>query len=246
MKILNIENNRTILYVQIKDLIVLNQTNEIVPSSIYGKIIGKNRNDFIKLDTQREIDFIEKMPWILNYRYFVNANYKDLINIESDMLKERQIIIDRLNRSNSQNNMLTLQQRILKHKIETINDIIKYKNGSLSIPFPMIPDNTKNNFIVTKSKYELQSSINPLSIIISTKDNSRIKYMPKNILNLYIEMALLLKNTNNEFFIPLTASKKYVTKNRKHLIIELKPDIKESTIDIEKQFYIKKNKATSK
>ena len=83
MKIFHKENNRDVVYVQMQDIMFIeNELDDIaIPASIHIKICPKgvtmvddsNRFDFVKFDKEPEVDFFKTLNFIIDYN-----DYKDL------------------------------------------------------------------------------------------------------------------------------------------------------------------------
>ena len=83
MKIFHKENNRTVVYVQMQDLMfIVHDLDDIaIPASIMNYFFSKsfvivndsNRFDFVKFDKEPEVAFFKTLNFIIDYN-----DYKDL------------------------------------------------------------------------------------------------------------------------------------------------------------------------
>ena len=80
MKIFHTENGKEVVYVQIQDIVELNQSDMPIPASIYLNAFNgivfvddSNRFNFVRLDEEHEVKFFKKLEFIIDY-----DEYKDL------------------------------------------------------------------------------------------------------------------------------------------------------------------------
>jgi hypothetical protein len=85
MKIFNNENGLRKVYVQMNDIMRLNQTDETIPTSIYEKFFTgifivdeSNRMDFVEFSQPEEIEFFESMDWIVDYKQIRDLSKKGI------------------------------------------------------------------------------------------------------------------------------------------------------------------------
>ena len=117
MKIFRKENNRDVVYVQMQDIMFIeNELDDIaIPASIHIKICPKgvtmvddsNRFDFVKFDKEPEVDFFKTLNFIIDYN-----DYKDLTD---EQFQERlKNVVDEYN------NLVTMDGSISAHYENTI------------------------------------------------------------------------------------------------------------------------------
>ena len=82
MKIFNIENGIEKLYIQQEDLMNLCDTTRI-PQSIYdiykfSLIYCKSNKDFIEYTNPKDIEYLNSIDWILDYREYIFKEVEEL------------------------------------------------------------------------------------------------------------------------------------------------------------------------
>ena len=98
MKLFHTENGKESVYVQMQDIMHLNNTGMPIPASIYTKVFtgivivdDSNRFDFVRFDEEHEVKFFKELEFVINY-----DQYKDL---NDEQLKEEfQKLITRANK----------------------------------------------------------------------------------------------------------------------------------------------------
>lgn len=87
MKLFHTENGKETVYVQMEDMMRLNQSSIPIPVSIFEKVFtpgiiyvnSSNRFNFVKFDEEHEVDFFREIEFILDY-----DQYKDLTDEQLD------------------------------------------------------------------------------------------------------------------------------------------------------------------
>ena len=80
MKLFHTENGKEVVYVQMQDIMHLNQSDLPIPASIYTKVFtgvtivnDSNRFDFVRFDEEHEVEFFRDLEFVIDY-----DKYKDL------------------------------------------------------------------------------------------------------------------------------------------------------------------------
>lgn len=148
------------VYVQMKDLAFLHNTDEDIPATIYEKafmqnqvtvINSSNKEQFLKFEKPHEIKFFKRMDWILDYDEVKALTETELIILCQNICNEMHFTAGSCTRM-SQTNQTSypdLENRcvLLEYKLSCVSEFINYKQGELSIPFPKgIKQHKENGF----------------------------------------------------------------------------------------------------
>ena len=86
MKLFHTENGKELVYVQMQDIMHLNNTDMPIPASIYTKVFtgivivnDSNRFDFVRFDEEHEVKFFRELDFVIDY-----DQYKDLTDEQLD------------------------------------------------------------------------------------------------------------------------------------------------------------------
>ena len=89
MKLFHTENGKEVVYVQMQDIIYLNQRDLPIPVSIYLKVFkgvtivnDSNRFDFVRFDEENEVSFFRSLEFVIDY-----DKYKDLTDEQKKKTK---------------------------------------------------------------------------------------------------------------------------------------------------------------
>ena len=146
MKLFHTENGKEAVYVQMQDIMHLNQTDLPVPASIYTKVItgivivnDSNRFDFVKFDEEHEVKFFKELDFIIDY-----DQYKDLT--DEQLEEEGQKIATRANEIAERWNSMPPEERQLhnllqehenlRYMLNSLSEGYAVKHGKRSMPFP--------------------------------------------------------------------------------------------------------------
>ena len=150
MKIFHKENNRTVVYVQMQDLMfIVHDLDDIaIPASIHIKICPKgvtmvddsNRFDFVKFDKEPEVAFFKTLNFIIDYN-----DYKDLTDEqfqerfksvvgEYNSLAKKWNKMPETEREKNINLLVSIQK--LEHTIKFIHELYDLKHGNSSMTLP--------------------------------------------------------------------------------------------------------------
>ena len=231
MKIFNIENGIKKVYVQNNDLIMLNESNISIPCSIY-KIINDirilddiNRFDFIEFSNLNEIEFFEKLDWILDYKKFRNLKEEEILAIG------RKIQTNMNNMASNFNNMSIEEKRnnyylikrieLLDYKLKSLVDVLLMIQGKKIINFPLVHD--YDNFIFTNDKYKITSSLDPNKLLLFKINGEKILNYDE-IPNSFIQSAIstILINNKKDTILGDYLINRSISEDNKYLIIEFK------------------------
>jgi len=136
------------VYVQKNDIVYLNTYDLPIPASIFTKVFGKNitiindsnRYEFVRFDNQTEIDFFQKMDWIIDYNELKDLNEKDIVDITQNIITKINNMITEFNsmqKKDKINNMnMLIQCELLKYKVNSLSDFILFKQGKINMKLP--------------------------------------------------------------------------------------------------------------
>jgi len=148
MKILNVEDDEEILYVQNKDLALLERVAECVPPSIQSRISSGswmlqlyNPDEFFDFDDPEEIAFFEQLDWILDYRKVSSLSEQDIMAMQQQCLEKVNFIKQQakpLRLSNrKESHDLWKKIDLEEHKIACLDEILTIRHGLLPEPAPI-------------------------------------------------------------------------------------------------------------
>lgn len=143
MKLFHTENGREVVYVQMQDIMQLNQSDMFIPASIYSKGItivdDSNRFKFVRFDNEQEVDFFKKIDFILDYDYYKNFTDRQLDKEWKKYAIQANEIAKRWNsispNERNQNKNLLQEHENLEYMLSFLSEIYAIKHGKMSMPF---------------------------------------------------------------------------------------------------------------
>jgi len=102
-------------------------------------IDDSNRYEFAKFSDSEDIEYFERIDWILDYKDVKSLNEKELIELGcrfSDELNELARIINNSSKSPEAAKRLYDQYQRLQYKMYSLRDYIWFKKGMLDMTFP--------------------------------------------------------------------------------------------------------------
>ena len=223
MKIVNIEDGKKKVYVQLNDIMMMMQFGSTIPSEVMEKhfmnmfiVTDENRFEFSEFTDPHTVEFFEQCEWIPDFREF-----KDLT--EEEIIANGQKIGQLMNEVAMQWNGMTPEEReenedvynrheSLEFKMHSTSEILWTKQGHRVMPFPTVPDYEGFKVDNGDSPYMAQQGINPLQVLIFRKDGKVLDEKKEVIPQGLVEAAeMILVNSNldhNEFFGDFERSRK--------------------------------------
>ena len=223
MKIVNIEDGKKKVYVQLNDIMMMMQFGSPIPSEVMEKhfmnmfiVTDENRFEFSEFTDPHTVEFFEQCEWIPDFREF-----KDLT--EEEIIANGQKIGQLMNEVAMQWNGMTPEEReenedvynrheSLEFKMHSTAEILWTKQGHRVMPFPTVPDYEGFKVDNGDSPYMAQQGINPLQVLIFRKDGKVLDEKKEVIPQGLVEAAeMILVNSNldhNEFFGDFERSRK--------------------------------------
>ena len=141
MKIINEDS----VLVQKRDLAQLTDYDGSIPMSIYMKLCGNgigiidasNVNDFMRFDTENEIEFFKSASWILDYNEYNSKSLSDLYaSAEGLIAKINELTIEYNKLSGEEqhkNSAMIDQMNLLIYEVQSIAALIRVKQGNNNV-----------------------------------------------------------------------------------------------------------------
>lgn len=147
MKIFHTENEKNKVYVQMNDLIYLNETDIPIPASIFIKVFSgitivtdENRFDFVEFEKQEEIEFFRGLDWIIDYDEYITLSDDELEARAQQICSQMGKIATQFNGMSEEarrNNIHLKQDYELKeYMLLYCSEIYALRNGKVSMPLP--------------------------------------------------------------------------------------------------------------
>ncbi len=217
MKIFNEENGVKKIYVQLNDIARLIHSVGLIPASIMQRffcdifiVTDENRWEFEEFTDSRELEFFQNLDWIIDYRFYKNMTEKELIDHGTMVANE----MDEFSKEYNANietgtdeylEDLKCKYKDLEHKMYSIRDLLWFKQGYRTMPFPEVAD--YEGFVLSGNNkdfpYVARQGLNPFQFIISKKDGAPLKgneKIPVGFLQSTHSLSISENMEHNEFF----------------------------------------------
>lgn len=183
MKIFNIENGCEKVYVQVEDLIMLNQNHASCPSTIYDKmsdyrdwfIEPSYKKNYITFDMEEELAYFKKAEWILDYKELRNLSLEEL----EQRLQEIEMNLTFLHGVHVADSttklrvLLTIE--MLQYKRDCLIGYIEARKTGGILYLPVVPDS--DGFFYEQydtSKFFIKASITPYDLMVLRRDGNSL------------------------------------------------------------------------
>ena len=145
------------VYVMKNDIGYLNQTDIAIPTSIYLKVFGdgiviindSNRYEFVKFDSEKEIEFFKGIDWMIDYTALKDLSIEEINEIGQGIADTRNAMADQFNKMSDaerdKNRNMIQQIELLDFKIYSLRDYLLFRLGRLAITLPDGIDYPKDN-----------------------------------------------------------------------------------------------------
>ena len=252
MKIFNVEDGVKKVYVQKNDLGMMGHAIDVVPATIYNKMMfgtrevpetddpveymmsgitiidNSNRMEFLEYSEPHEIKFFEDQDWIIDY--------KELRYLSEDELKERMdALVDEMNAIAEKYNAMSEEERGKNQDLATRHELLDYKlhtiplvrwiqKGEEQIPFPVVPDSDGFKFSKDDIEYQIQGSLDPNKILLFRKDGKPLEKNEK-VPNGFIQMGMsiaIMERQDKNLFVGDLEVKHSFSDDQKYFITEYK------------------------
>ncbi len=219
MKIINLEDNKEVVYVQTNDLICLMNFGGTIPAEIIVNYFGgsaviindDDRFEFIKFTEPSTVEFFKECDWVVDFRDIKTLSMEQIIEVHQGIIVER-------NNAAEKWNLLTDEEREanpdlyketkdkierLEFKAQSILEILWTKQGHRVMPFPVVPD--RDGFTVENDDcpYMAKQGVNPLQVLIYKKDGTTFEgseIFPVGLIDGATNLTIMYNLDNNEFF----------------------------------------------
>lgn len=143
-----------VAYIQKNDIAYLNQTDLVIPASIFMKVFGdgttiindSNRYEFVEFDAPEEIDFFKNIDWMIDYNEIKDLSEEEMISLGQSIAKERNSIAQKFNsmteEQKEENMNIVTQCDLLDFKMYSLRDILWLKQGRIKMELPEVIDLT--------------------------------------------------------------------------------------------------------
>lgn len=149
MKLFHTENERNVVYVQMQDMgFICNETDIAIPESIFYKVFhpgttiinDTNCFNFVRFDKEDEVSFFKSLEFIIDYDDYKDLTLEQMYNkfttatINFNTLAEKWNALTSDEKKESEDLYYKLNK--LEYELLFIAEIIKLKQGCISMPFP--------------------------------------------------------------------------------------------------------------
>lgn len=147
MKLFHTENGKESVYVQMQDIMHLNNTDMPIPASIYTKVFtgivivnDSNRFDFVRFDEEHEVKFFRELDFVIDYDQYKDLTDEQLEEEGKKLATKANEIAERWNAMTTeerQKNINLLQEHEnLGYMLNFLSEVYAVKHGKKSMPFP--------------------------------------------------------------------------------------------------------------
>ncbi len=147
MKLFHTENGKETVYVQMQDLMYLNQSDMPIPASIYTKVFtgitivdDSNRFDFVSFDEEHEVKFFRELECVIDYDQYKDLNDEQLEEECQKLVTKANEVAAKWNSMSSderkQNSNLLQDHENIGYMLNFLFEIYAVKHGKRSMPFP--------------------------------------------------------------------------------------------------------------
>ncbi len=147
MKLFHTENGKETVYVQMQDIMQLNQSDMPIPESIYTKVFtgitivnDSNRFDFVSFDEAHEVKFFRELEFVIDYDQYKELTDEQLGEKGQKLVMKANEIAEKWNSMSSdereQNSNLFQEHENIEYMLNFLSEIYAIKHGKRSMPFP--------------------------------------------------------------------------------------------------------------
>lgn len=217
MKIFNIEDGIEKIYVQKKDVIMLNQLSKHICSekdlAINDSEISGYRSDFIQFTAPSLIAFFRKLDWIVDY--------KEIRALSGKELNKRIIALEK---ELSEMNPKRMRRRyeLLMFQKQSLTDISMKKDID---KIPIVPDVDGFTLVDSNSPYQIQVALDTNRILFSRTDGQLLtgdEDIPARFLHNGIELSIM-RNEDQEHLSEYFKSMFFLTDDNRYLVTQIAP-----------------------
>lgn len=147
MKLFHTENGKETVYVQMQDIMQLNQSDMPIPESIYTKVFtgitivnDSNRFDFVSFDEAHEVKFFRELEFVIDYDQYKELTDEQLGEKGHKLVMKANEIAEKWNSMSSdereQNSNLFQEHENIEYMLNFLSENYAIKHGKRSMPFP--------------------------------------------------------------------------------------------------------------
>lgn len=147
MKLFHTENGKETVYVQMQDIMHLNQSDMPIPASIYTKVFtgitivdDSNRFDFVSFDEEHEVKFFKDLEFVIDYDQYKELTDEQLEEEGQKLAMRANEIAEKWNSMSSderkKNSNLLQEHENIAYMLNFLFEIYAVKHGKRSMPFP--------------------------------------------------------------------------------------------------------------
>ena len=147
MKLFHTENGKESVYVQMQDIMHLNNTDMPIPASIYTKVFtgivivdDSNRFDFVRFDEEHEVKFFRELDFVIDYDQYKDLTDEQLEEEGQKLATKANEIAERWNamtpEERQKNSNLLQEHENLGYMLNFLSEVYAVKHGKRSMPFP--------------------------------------------------------------------------------------------------------------
>ncbi len=186
MKIVNIEDGKKKVYVQLNDLMMMMQFDSLIPSEVMEKVFenifivtDENRFEFKEFVEESTVEFFEACDWILDFRKYKNMTQEEIINDGQAIAEEMNGLAQKWNNmtemEREEHSEFMSRYERLEFKMKSTAEILWTKQGHRVMPFPVVPDYEGFKFAEHEGcPYVAQQGLNPLQVLIFRTDGKKL------------------------------------------------------------------------
>ncbi len=147
MKLFHTENGKEVVYVQMQDIMHLNQSDLPIPASIYTKVFtgvtivdDSNRFDFVRFDEEYEVSFFRDLEFVIDYDKYKDLTDEQLEDEGKKLAVKANEIAEKWNNMSEeerkQNTNLLQEHENLGYMLDFLSEIYAIKHRKKKMPFP--------------------------------------------------------------------------------------------------------------
>lgn len=147
MKLFHTENGKEVVYVQMQDIMHLNQSDLPIPASIYTKVFtgvtivnDSNRFDFVKFDEEYEVRFFRDLEFVIDYDKYKDLTDEQLEEEGQKLAVKANEIAERWNNMSEEerkkNSNLLQEHENIGYMLNFLSEIYAVKHRKRTMHFP--------------------------------------------------------------------------------------------------------------
>lgn len=166
MKLFHTENGKETVYVQMQDIVYLNQSDMPIPASIYTKVFtgitivdDSNRFNFVSFDEEHEVRFFRELEFVIDYDQYKDLTDEQLEEEGQKLATKANEIAKKWNSMSSderqQNSNLLQEHENIGYMLNFLSEIYAVKQGKRFMPFPdfvKLPERSKKKGFFRRKK----------------------------------------------------------------------------------------------